>query len=693
MKRLNAYKIFIFAWCLIVVSCHPLWAYIGPGAGFAFLGSAFVFAITFLMAFLTVAFWPLRWIGKTLLGKKISKKAKTRRLVILGLDGFDPVLTEKYIREGRLPNLKSLGEKGCYRKLKTTFPSISPVAWSTFQTGVNPGAHNIFDFLTRDKRMYLPDLSSMKIDSPKRSFSLGSWRIPLSKPEIRILRQSQPFWKILGKQGIFSSILRVPITCPPEKFEGNILAGMSTPDLKGSQGMFSFFSTAAESKERTGGTHFALKREGKRVSGFMEGPPHPFKKKIDSLRIPFSIEVALEKNQALLTLQKNQIKLIPNQFSDWIRLEFNAGLGVKIKGICRFYLKQMSPEVELYVSPVNIDPESPVMPISHPNIFSIYLSKLNGLFGTLGLMEDTWARNEKVLDDEAFLAQTYLTHEEREKMFFDSLEKTKEGVCVCVFDASDRIQHIFWRYIDHGHPSPCQDEKYREVIPQMYAKMDDLVGRTLKKIGAKDIFIVLSDHGFSSFKRCVHLNTWLAKEGYLTLKENKITGRDHFLDVDWSKTKAFAVGLSGLYFNRIGREKQGIVSDQEALRLKTEMTEKLLRLKDPANGQAAIRRIADTAQIYKGLYQSEAPDLIIGYEPGYRISWESVTGKMRSEVFEDNTKAWSGDHSIDSECVPGVFFCNRSIKSDAPDMRDIAPTVLDLFDVKIPSYMEGKPVL
>ncbi len=687
-------KILFLSVLFLMLLSRQAFAYIGPGAGFAFLGSAFVFVITFFMALLTVLFWPIKWVWKALRGKKISKNAKTRRLIILGLDGFDPNLAEQYIREGKLPNLQALAGKGGYERLKTTFPSISPVAWSTFQTGVNPGAHNIFDFLTRDKRMYLPDLSSMTINPPKKSLTIGGWEIPLGKPEIRILRKSQPFWKILGQNGIFSTILRVPITCPPEKFEGNLLAGMSTPDLKGSQGTFSFYTTAQpKEKERIGGTHFTAERKGNKVEGFLDGPLHPFRKNRSAMKAPFTVTLHPEKGEALLEVCKHKLNLKLNKFSDWIKVEFNAGFGIKIAGICRFFLRGMDPEFEMYVSPINIDPENPSMPVSHPNFFSIYLSKLHGLFGTLGLMEDTWARNEKVLDDEAFLAQAYLTHDEREKMFFESLSKTPEGVCVCVFDASDRIQHMFWRYIDEGHPSAQENPAHKTVIPEMYQKMDDLVGRTQAKLKEGDVFIVLSDHGFSSFKRCVHMNTWLMKEGYLFLKDDKMTGTDHFRDVDWSRTKAFAVGLSGIYLNRIGREKYGIVSDAEAVKLKKEIVEKLLELRDPQNQNIAIKSMGDTAQIYHGMYKTEAPDLIVGYAPGYRISWESVTGKMKPELFEDNTKAWSGDHSIDSESVPGVFFCNRRIKKKNLNMLDMAPTVLDLFDVKIPTYMEGKPVL
>jgi len=668
--------------------------YIGPGAGFAFLGSAFVFVLVLVMAVGSIVFWPIRWLWRQVRGKKISKNAKTRRLVIVGLDGLDPKLVSQYMEEGNLPNLQKLKGQGGFKKLKTTFPSISPVAWSTFQTGVNPGAHNIYDFLSRDKRLYLPDLSSMSTQPPKKTVCIGKWKIPISKPEIKLLRKSQTFWKILGKSGVLCNVLRVPISCPPEGYEGNILSGMMVPDLKGTQGTFSFYTSAPDSESEKVGGHFVRveERENK-IKSEIEGPQNPLLKESTLLTIPFTVTLNKEKQEAVLKVQKNKIHLKLKKFSPWVRLEFKAAMGVKVSGICRFHLRQMEPHFELYVSPININPEKPAMPISHPGFFSTYLAKLNGLFGTLGLMEDTWARNEYILDNDAFLEQSYLTHEERRKMFLNALDKTPEGLCVCVFDASDRIQHIFWRYIDEGHPSPTENpEKYRSVIPDMYQKMDHLVGETMAKLGKKDTLIVMSDHGFSSFRRGINVNTWLQNEGYLKLKNGKPSSADHFQDVDWSQTKAFAVGLSGIYFNRVGRERQGIVTEEEVSSLKQEISEKLSKLRDPQNDQTAVNQVYDTAKIYRGAYVEEAPDLVVGYAPGYRISWDSVTGKMREEVFEDNVKAWSGDHSIDPTCVPGIFFSNRAIQGNDPDMLDIAPTVLDLFGLKVPSYMEGKPL-
>jgi len=667
-------------------------AYIGPGAGFAFLGSTLVFVLTIGMALITILFWPLQWIWKKATNKGISKNARTRRVVIVGLDGLEPKLVDQFMAEGHLPNLKELAETGSFKRLGTTLPALSPVAWSSFQTGVNPGAHNIFDFLTRDKRNCLPQLASTETSTTERVFKILGVKLKKQKASVNITRKSQPFWKILGKHGVFSNIIRVPISYPPEKFNGNVLSAMCTPDLKGTQGSFSFFSTAKRASDKsTGGETRVFEKRGEALCGFIEGPPAPGK--VEHLKILFSLTPSNNNQTATLQINDEIVSLEADKFSDWVELEFKHGRH-SVMGIARFCLRPLNGEISLYISPINIHPEKPALPIAEPITFSSWLAKKNGLFGTLGLMEDTWGRNELALDDARFLEQTYLTHNEREQMFFDALERTREGLCICVFDASDRIQHMFWRYLDERHPSPLEDRaKFGSTIREMYKKMDDLIGRVQKKLKSNDHLIILSDHGFASFRRCINLNTWLMKEGYLHLKDGKTAGADYLQDVDWSKTKAFAIGLTGIYINRIGRESKGIVNDAEAEKIKLEISRKLEQLKDPADGAPTVRKVHDAATSYKGLYTDEAPDLIVGYHPGFRVSWDSITGTVEPEIFSDNLKAWSGDHHVDPELIPGILFSNKKVKKDAPHITDIAPTVLDLFAVKKPAYMEGEVII
>jgi len=346
--------------------------------------------------------------------------------------------------------------------------------------------------------------------------------------------------------------------------------------------------------------------------------------------------------------------------------------------------------------PINIDPSKPALPISHPVIYSTYLSKLLGQYATLGLAEDTWAINERIIEEEAFEKQCYLIHEEREKMFFNALDKTRRGLCVCVFDITDRIQHLFWRYLDHKHPanSDKDTEKFKDTIERLYINMDGLVGRVLDEINEEDVLVILSDHGFSSFRRGVNLNSWLYLNGYLHLKDGEKVGLEWFQGVDWSKTRAFALGLGGVYLNIQGREAQGIVErGEESEKLKKELAERLTGLKDEQAGEVGVNEVYDAAQIYIGPYSGEAPDLFIGYNAGYRAAWDSVTGRVTETVFEDNTKSWSGDHCVDPSLVPGVLFSNLRLDAGDAHIMDIAPTALDIFGISAPAYMDGKTLL
>jgi predicted AlkP superfamily phosphohydrolase/phosphomutase len=676
--------------------CWPglAYGYIGPGAGFAFLGSTLVFVLTLGMALLTLLFWPLQWIIRKATRRGIPKSARAKRVVIIGLDGLEPSLTERYMAEGVLPNLSALKAEGSFARLGTTLPALSPVAWSSFQTGVNPGAHNIFDFLTRDKRHCLPQLASTETRTSEKIRKILGIKFKKTAASVVITRKSQPFWKILGQRGVFSNIIRVPISYPPERFNGNILSAMCTPDLKGTQGSFTYFTEGNDQSERTtGGDSREFSREGELLCGEISGPPGKDGRNASSL--PFKLKINRELGIGELTIDSKVIQLSKDTFSPWIEIIFSPEGTPKVHGIARFCLRSSPGDsFGLYISPINIHPEKPALPISEPAIFSGWLAKKHGLYGTLGLMEDTWGRNELALDDARFLEQTYLTHDERVKMFFEALSKTREGLCACVFDASDRIQHMFWRYIDDRHPSPLEDkEKFGDTIRQMYIKMDQLIGQARERLNPDDHLFVLSDHGFASFRRCVNLNTWLKQNGYLYLKDNKEVGADYFQDVDWTRTKAFAVGLSGIYLNRKGREANGIVEQHEVATLKQQIIQGLEQLTDPENGESAIKRVYDSQASYRGLYKDEAPDLIVGYHPGYRVSWDSITGTIEKDLFSDNLKAWSGDHHVDPELVPGVLFTNKKLTKSSPHITDLAPTVLSLFGVNPPRYMEGEVVV
>ncbi|MEK6800038.1 MAG: alkaline phosphatase family protein [Planctomycetota bacterium] len=669
-------------------------AYIGPGAGFAFGTTLFAFFAAFLSGLIAVFFWPLRWALRMIRGRKAMARARVKRVVVLGLDGMEPKLAEKYMGEGKMPNLSRLAKEGCFHRLATTAPPLSPVAWSTFLTGCNPGKHNVYDFLTRDRHNYLPLLSSVNIRGSSRVWKIGEYRIPVGKPDIRLLRKGKPFWNILGEHGVFSSVLRVPITFPPEEFRGVLLSAMCVPDLRGTQGTFTYYSTRSDSdSEYTGGERVRVTRDGNVVRSHLVGPPDGIRGGAEPLRCPFEVRIT-GPDAASLSIGGQTIELKRGAYTPWVKVAFHAGLGIRVRGICEFLLLHAEPEFDLYVTPIQLDPESPAMPISHPRVFSTYLSKSQGTFATLGLAEDTWGLNARILDDDGFLHQCLEADAEREKMFFDALSKVRRGLCVCVFDGTDRIQHMFWRYIDPGHPAHQGQapRQRRNAIEDLYVRMDDLVGRTMKECaGEGTVLMVISDHGFNPFRRGIDLNVWLEKNGYLSLKPDG-RGQKYLAGVDWSKTRAFCLGLAGIWLNVKGREGEGIVDPADADRLRDELVAKLTGLRDDEKNEVAVSRAFNTRRIYHGPYVAEAPDVILGYNTGYRVSWEAAIGEITNSVFHDNAKAWSGDHCIDPKLVPGVLFCNRKIESDQPRLMDLAPTVLDLFGVDVPDHMDGRPL-
>lgn len=674
-------------------------AYIGPGAGIAFATSAFALLISFVLAVFGLLFYPFRLLWRLIRRRRPPRPPRIRRAVLIGLDGLDPDLCKQFMDAGRLPNLSRLAASGCFHRLGTTLPPMSPVAWSSFATGVKPGRHGIFDFLTRDPRSYQPDLSSAEVRPPRRFVDIGPYRLPLSRPEVKLLRRSKPFWDELSRHGVPASILRVPITFPPDRFDGTMLSAMCVPDLEGTQGTFSYFTEADDVGAAEGGRRVAIEFADGRAETWLEGPPHPFRRDQRRTRLRMRLEIDRAAGKGVARLGGERVELEVGHYSPWIPVGFPIGFGLKMRGICRLRLLSVAPHVRLYLTPVQIDPENPVLPISHPRFFAPFLAKLCGRFATLGLAEDTWALNEGVLDEDAFLEQVWSNHQEREAMFFAMLRRTRRGLVTCVFDGTDRLQHMFMRYVDDDHPARDTDvdraARYRSVIEDTYARMDEMVGRAMAVVDPADpqhLFAILSDHGFKTFRRGINLNAWLMENGYLHLEPGRTESGDWFAGVDWSRTRAFALGLSGLFLNVAGREAQGIVKPEEAEALADEIADKLAKLIDPGSGKLAVSRAYAAHRDCKGPYADQAPDVIVGYAVGWRVSWEGARGVAGGPVFSDNTKAWSGDHCIDPELVPGVLIANRPLGHDGgdPHIIDLAPTVLDLFGVPAPRHMQGK---
>lgn len=684
----------VLAIALVAATPRLAEAYVGPGAGFALLSSFMVLFTTTIAAIASLLFWPFRMLWRRLRYGP-APRARIRRLVVVGFDGQDPGLTDRFMAEGLLPNFEALARSGSYRRLTTTFPSVSPVAWSSFSTGTQPGRHNIFDFLDRDRRTYLPVLSSAHLGRIERFFRIGRFRVPLEKPELRLMRKSKPFWTVLGEHRVWSTILRVPITFPPDRFYGAELSAMSVPDLLGTQGTFLLFTTrpsTAASKE--GGIRVPITCAGNRVVSAIEGPENPFAADGRPLRLPFTVTLDRTTRLARVRMGSTLVELGEGELSGWVTLRFRAAPGITISGITRLQVIEMDDDVSIYVAPINLDPAKPAMPVSHPAYYSTYLAKAIGPYATLGLAEDTWALNEGVTSEATFLQQTCDIDRERQEMFFTALSRLRKGALVCVFDATDRIQHMFWRHLDPAHPArPAEPGAHADAIRELYRRNDAMVGEVVKRLGRDDVLMVVSDHGFSAFRRGVNLNAWLLAEGYLALTSGRDGTSEWLRDVDWSKTRAYSIGLTGMFLNVKRREAKGIVNaGAEAAALKAEIIAKLSGLVDAERGEVGIRQAFDTSALYHGPYVANAPDLLIGYNAGYRVSWDGATGIVAGPVFDDNTKAWSGDHCIDPRLVPGVFFCNRRVDTETPALVDIAPTALGLFGIEPPAYMDGKPI-
>src|SRR6266481_443077 len=284
----RATRVLLIALILLPSLAH---AYAGPGAGFAVLSSFWAIFVAFLYSFYALMTWPFRQLFRFLRLRNAYGKATFERAVILGFDGMDPELADRFMNEGRLPNLVKLRDKGTFSKLRTTFPAISPVAWSTFMTGVNPGKHNIYDFLARDTSNYLPYLSSAEIKGQNRHLKIGKYSIPFGKTEVKAMRKGTPFWHWLGNAGIFSSVIRVPVTFPPEKFQGVLLSGMCVPDLKGSQGTFCLCTTrVSNGKFSEDGVRVSDESKNGVCHSYVPGPDSPLVETAgNEMRVKFEI--------------------------------------------------------------------------------------------------------------------------------------------------------------------------------------------------------------------------------------------------------------------------------------------------------------------------------------------------------------------------------------------------------------------
>jgi len=629
-----------------------------------------------------------------------AQVASDKKMIVLGVDGMDPELLKELLAAGELPNIRRLIDSGGFRALGTSNPPQSPVAWSNFITGMNPGGHGLFDFLALDRTNLRPYLSaSTVLRSDTAPLQLGDWRLPLGTDRVVLLRKGKAFWELLEDAGVDVTILRMPANYPPVPTEGNSLSGMGTPDLRGTSGTFLFFSTrdSARPGEVSGGEIRRFGTGDGRLLASIDGPANELR--VHGRPLTATLEVVQDpaKEAALIRVQGEETIIRVGEWSDWIRLEFElVPMLARVSGMVRLYLKGVHPETELYVSPVNIDPRDPAQVISSPEDYAARLAESVGPFYTEEMPEDTKALSAHVLSPSEFLEQSEIVLGETKRMLEFELARfqAKRGPAFLFsyFSSVDQRHHMMGRHIDSRHPAFSKDvpAQVRSSMRSTYAAIDEIVGNLSSRMVPDVAVVVMSDHGFSNFYRQAHLNAWLRKEGYLTLARNPTGAEEWLPDIDWARTRAFAIGLNSLYINVADREKFGIVPSSGRLELAREIAQRLQSWTDEETGLPVVTRAALREEIYRGPYLADAPDVIVGYGDGYRASWTTSKGQTANVLVEDNLDEWSADHCVDPSIAPGVLISNLRLSSPDPQLTDLTVGILEFFGVGREPVMRGK---
>jgi predicted AlkP superfamily phosphohydrolase/phosphomutase len=596
-------------------------------------------------------------------------QAGVRNLIVIGVDGMDPVFLEQHW-DG-LPNLNRLRQQGDFQRLATTIPPQSPVAWSSVITGMDPGGHGIFDFVHRDPATRRVMSSMAEVAEPTRILPIGPYRLPLNSGAVRSMRAGTPFWQLLAEHGVPATVVRMPANYPPADCEAESLSGMGTPDLTGSNGTFSFFTDdpAEKRAEVPGGRIVRIAVANGRATLRIEGPANSLRKDRAVTTADLVVHPDPSEPIARFDLGDTQFVLRQGEWSEWTRARFRLIPGLKsISGMFRVYLKQAHPHLEIYVSPVNIDPQDPALPISTPKSFSRQVADDIGPFYTQGISEDTSAYRAGVLSKDEFLTQSRAVLAESLRMFHHELNRFRGGLLFFYFSALDQNSHMLWG-------------RYDADLLTFYQSVDQAIGEAMRK---NTDLLVLSDHGFARFDRAVHLNTFLMQQGLLT--------RDDAGRIDWPNTQAYALGLNAIYLNLEGREPGGIVPEWRRDMLLHQIANRLTQFQDPATGENVVARVYFPDTAYQGRNLKYAPDLLVGYRRGYRASWQTGVGDVPSVEIEDNRDAWIGDHCMAAEEVPGVLLANRKIRVAAPRLVDITATILGAFGVPKANGMIGQSV-
>ncbi|TKJ41608.1 hypothetical protein CEE37_03315 [candidate division LCP-89 bacterium B3_LCP] len=629
---------------------------------------------------------------------------KDQKLIILGFDGVDPGWMMKWMNEGKLPNLQKLKQTGYYHELGSTIPPQSPVAWSSFATGTNPGGHGIFDFLKRHTDSYLPDIATTDLQPPELTLGLFQSESAHGIPT----RGGVSFWKVAADSGVRATLLTIPYSFPPEDVSpGRMLSGLGTPDIRGTNSTFTYMATDLTPDELAepvaGGRLVKINEINGQIAAYIDALINPKTKERTQIPINFGVR---DDGTVELRLDDETTLIKAGSWSEWMPFHVKITPFMTVTGICRFFLFSTKPEFRIYVTPLCLDPANPYMPFAFPTEFSRELFEKVGYFKTVGWLYDTSALNGEYLSDSQWIEDMKFLTAERDRIFYSELDRRDWDLFIGVFTDTDRAAHMFYRYLDTQHPlyDPVEATQYGDALEWTYRHMDRFVGEVIDKyVDEKTTLIVMSDHGFHSYRRSFNTNTWLAQNGYLFFKgmEDLLSGQDipeelypegdFFPEVVWSKTKAYSLGTGQIYFNLRGRESRGIVRPgEEYTDLLDEISEKLMKLRDPSNGELVFKNIYKGKEVYNGPFVEIAPDLQLGFAEGYRTSKETMLGGITPELITSNLGKWSGDHSASAvEETSGVLFCNRQITKENPEIIDFAPTVMDFFGIHKLPEMEG----
>ena len=697
----------------------------------------------------------------------LTAQATSPRVVILGFDGADAKLTKQWMDEGKLPNLAKLRDEGTFAPLRSTVPSQTPVSWSTFSTGLQPGRHGIFDFLKRDTDTYRPSFAAF--DEGKAPFLWGKrnpiylgamlaaavWLVlllvlrlfrisvgiatlvavvvsiaagigahqaaakllPVERPLAINRQHGDTFWEILGNAGKRVRVMRMPVTFPPKPYpNGELLSGLGVPDTSGRIGKPFYFTSELFYQPKGGGefkTEIVELIDNKGVIPTeIKGPPDKLFAKpgeFPYITIPMTLTVAEARDSLGLEVSGQKLTMKPGEWSDWVRFEFPFNRLISVHGMGRFRLISLEPEVRLYLSSIQFDPQNlpPIMPITTPEEFIETLTSRFGLFKTSGWTTDTWGIADGTADEQIFMEDVEATRIKEEEML-QGLLADDWDVYFHYFEFTDRVQHILWRFTDPKHPSytPEGAAQWGGKILEAYQQMDAIVGKVRAALPQNGVLFVASDHGFASWRRTMNYNTWLFQNGYLVFKGQRAEKADledlfdqtgeFFQNVDWSRTRAYAMGLGNIYINLKGREAQGVVepgAEYDTLRL--ELKEKLEAFVDAETGEHPVAHVFTRDEAYGTYDPLVIPDMFPSNSEGYRVGWQDALGIVAQQVIEINTGAWSGDHcSVYPPLVDGILFSTLKLAhTDTAFMGDVMPTLLAMYGVEPPVKLDGKSLL